>query len=667
MAAELTRKRKSRSLTTILATAFILLSVVTLCISSIIQIGSYLGTQQEAIKGQQGLIAKDAMNKVSDFIAAKQRLLVTATWLGDIGSGDRARREQLLSGLLAAEPYFRNMVYQNAAGRIVVSVSRISRSDTQRFIGALTSDIAAGMRQTDVYISDVYIENLTGEPMAVISILDKNVFKEVQGILIVELNLKFMWDLIDTIKVGDTGKGSVYVVDRQGRLIAFRDTTRVLKGEYVTHLAAVAEFIRSRDVTGELSIWNYRGITGEDVVGTYMPLGSPDWAVVTELPVGDAYRAVIHSTFISVGTTLAMAIIAGIIGIILARRLSVPLVKLTATAAAIASGDNALEARVAGSREVNALGEAFNSMTTQLRSKAESFRAANQGLTEIIGTSRDIVSGLNTTAKEIEAAAQEQTTASNEHASGITEVSATLQELTITARQITNNVGELVLSSEEAMRTLKAGMQKLIAAGTLLEDAGVISRANSAQIGELGKRSMLINEMVELIREVANKTNILSINASIEASRSGEAGSGFSVVAAEIRELSKETIESAKKADKAAKDIQDFLNSIIVSSGNESAKVQESGSTVREISTAMGEVVSKINSNYSFTQKIDVSIKQQETGSVQAAETMRQMAEISRQSAENARQTLAAVKDIVRQAAGLENAIGKFRPEVSNA
>jgi methyl-accepting chemotaxis protein len=139
------------------------------------------------------------------------------------------------------------------------------------------------------------------------------------------------------------------------------------------------------------------------------------------------------------------------------------------------------------------------------------------------------------------------------------------------------------------------------------------------------------------------------------------------VVAAEIRELSKETIESAKKADKAAKDIQAFLNSIVVSSGKESAKVQEGGATVKEISTAMGEVVSKINSNYSFTQKIDVSIKQQETGSVQAAETMRQMAEISRQSAENARQTLAAVKDIVRQAAGLEGAIGKFRPDDANA
>jgi methyl-accepting chemotaxis protein len=287
----------------------------------------------------------------------------------------------------------------------------------------------------------------------------------------------------------------------------------------------------------------------------------------------------------------------------------------------------------------------------------------NEILREIVTSSKDIVVNLNSSSKEIEAAAQEQTSASNENASGITEVSATLQELTITAKQISTNVGELVFSSEETVKLLKDSEKLLLDTVSQLDDVGAISRNNTTQINELGKRSVLINEMVELIKEVANKTNILSINASIEASRSGEAGAGFSVVAAEIRELSKETIESAKKADIAAKEIKDFLNSIIISSENESGKVLGSGKTVKSVFEKVGNIVSKINNNYSFTQKIDVSIKQQENGSIQASETMRQMAEIARQSAETARQTLSAVKDIVAFSQELEKIVNKARTE----
>ncbi len=351
----------------------------------------------------------------------------------------------------------------------------------------------------------------------------------------------------------------------------------------------------------------------------------------------------------------------------MSRTITNPLKQITDAASRIAKGELDLKVAVATGGEVATLAVAFNSMTEQLRNKMEGVRKMNEMLGDVVSASKGIIVNLNSSAKEIEAASQEQTSASNEHASGITEVSATLQELTITAKQITGNVGELVFSSEETVKLLKASEKQLLETVSQLDDVGAISKNNATQINELGKRSVIINEMVELIKEVANKTNILSINASIEASRSGEAGAGFSVVAAEIRELSKETIESAKKADIAAKEIKDFLNSIIISSENESGKVLGSGKTVRDVFENVGSVVSKINNNYGFTQKIDVSIKQQENGSIQAAETMRQMAEIARQSAETARQTLAAAKDIVSYGAELEKTVSAARTEDMSA
>jgi methyl-accepting chemotaxis protein len=359
---------------------------------------------------------------------------------------------------------------------------------------------------------------------------------------------------------------------------------------------------------------------------------------------------------------LLLVLVLGIITfIVLNIFLARPLNRITVTASRISEGDVDLQAEGSNQREIETLANAFNTMTSRLKDKAEGFKRNNDTLTEIIAKAKEIIMRLNSSTQEIEAATQEQTSGANQHASGITEVSATLEELTITARQITKNVGELVFSSEEVIKFLQENEKNLMQTVSQLDEVGKISMNNASSIGELGKRSVLINEMVELIKEVANKTNILSINASIEASRSGEAGAGFSVVAAEIRELSKETIESAKKADKAAKEIQDFLNTIIITSENESRKVMDSGRIVKGIYDNIEAIVSRINNNYTFTQKIDVSIKQQETGSSQAAETMKQMAEIARQSAEIARQTLGAVRDIVGFSKELELTVTRVK------
>jgi methyl-accepting chemotaxis protein len=288
-------------------------------------------------------------------------------------------------------------------------------------------------------------------------------------------------------------------------------------------------------------------------------------------------------------------------------------------------------------------------------------------MTEIVMKAKEIIAALNAGAAEIEAASQEQTSGATEHASGLTEVSATIQELSATAKQITANVNELVVASGEVISLLGNSEKDLLGTVTRLEEVGKSSRRNSEEIGELGQRSALINEMVDLIKEVANKINILSINASIEASRSGEAGSGFSVVAAEIRELSKETLSSAKNVEKAARDITMFLDSIVVASESEAENVVESGRTVKDIYEKMEQVVGKVNNNYTFTQKIDASTRQQETGSRQAADTMRQMAEISRQTAETARQIAEAVKEIVRMGEELNGVVHKITPEEDTA
>ncbi len=111
----------------------------------------------------------------------------------------------------------------------------------------------------------------------------------------------------------------------------------------------------------------YTGINGTRVIGAYAPLGTPNWAVVTELPWQEAYQPVFQVIAVSIGIILLMAVLAGLAGVLIARRLAVPLVDLTKTASRIAGGEMQLQATPTGSQEIASLATAFNSMTAQLR------------------------------------------------------------------------------------------------------------------------------------------------------------------------------------------------------------------------------------------------------------------------------------------------------------
>jgi GAF domain-containing protein/HAMP domain-containing protein len=359
------KPKTSRSLMATLAIAFLALSVVVLFIAGSLQIYLYFQTQREIAAGQQQLIAQDAANTVTSFTQEKFSLLEAAVRFGHPAAASPAEQKQVLENLLGLEPAFRHLVLFDIQEQELIKVSRLSLSASRSLTDRVGTLLFAQVKQGDRYVGSVYVDDVTSEPMVIMAVPATNVFGDFQGTLVAEVNLKFMWDLVGRLEIGQTGLA--YVVDRQGNLIAFSDIARVLRGEDVTHLREVDEFIHSFAPVDETGANMSSGINGTTIVGTYVPLGTPDWAVVTELPVGEAYREVIRSAVISAGVILAVALLAGLIGVYVARRLAVPLRDLTETAVQIAGGETGLQAAIAGPAEVVSLARAFNSMTAQLR------------------------------------------------------------------------------------------------------------------------------------------------------------------------------------------------------------------------------------------------------------------------------------------------------------
>jgi len=365
MSGQSRKPRPPRSLRTTLAIAFVLLSIFVLLITSGIQAFFAIQTQQEIIVSNQQIIAQEAANRVALFLEEKISTLEAVAKTGDPLYASQEEKKLFLSRLVGLDPAIQQAMMLDWQGRELAGISRVSQAASVQLAQRIGSDVIQQVQETGRYIGPVYVDEKTHEPMTVLAVAITNILGEFRGILVAEVNLKFMWELVDRLSVGETGRA--YVVDRQGNLIAFGDISRVLRGENVAHLREVAEFIRSSASFDETGAGISQGIVGDPVVSTYVPLETPDWAVVTELPILEAYRPIIRTTAIAGTFLLVMAMIAWGGGTYLARRLSAPLLDLTTVAGRIAGGEIHLQAAREGPAEVITLADAFNRMTAQLR------------------------------------------------------------------------------------------------------------------------------------------------------------------------------------------------------------------------------------------------------------------------------------------------------------
>lgn len=357
------------SLRALLAIAFFLLSAVVLIVSGGLQIAYNYQTQRNVVFNQQQLIAQEAATAVKDFIEDKFSVLETAVKLGNIADVPAEEQERILGNALGFQPSFRQLALFDANSQLVSQSSRLVQARSDVFASQIVEQVFTEARQTERYISPVTIDSESSEPLVIIAVPIYSRLGDFEGLLAAELNLKFMWDLVDQLEVGETGYA--YVVNEQGDLLAFADTARVLKGENLVHLPEVSHFVEGEiepDHDPELSL----GINGETTAQAFVALGSPDWAVFTEIPAAEAFQPVTQSTIVSAVVVLVAALLSGVVGVSIARRLVRPLLELTETAVQIAEGNINLEASAKGNLEVNQLSTAFNNMTARLRDSIDS-------------------------------------------------------------------------------------------------------------------------------------------------------------------------------------------------------------------------------------------------------------------------------------------------------
>jgi methyl-accepting chemotaxis protein len=362
---EAKKGRNFRSLTVTLAVAFLTLSLAVLMIASSLEIYFNLQTQEKVVDNQLQLIAENSANTVESFIQEKFSILEATASLSNLGVSQQGQQKLVMDKLLGLEPSFRQIILLEPQGQELARVSRMSNLAPSEFSDESMSDMLSQLGQGKTYISPVYIDGITSEPMVIMAVPVTNVFGDLKGVLAAEVNLKFMWDLVGRIKIGDSG--FAYVIDRDGDLLAFGDISRVLKGEKLSYLDEVNEFVHGNEQVHNSQAETSIGIKGISVVTTHVHLENPDWAVVVELPVQEAYQSVTQGIIISALIMLLSLFLAIVAGTYLSRRITKPIIRLRDASVKIGEGKLDTQIEIVSKNEIGDLARAFSQMIEDLK------------------------------------------------------------------------------------------------------------------------------------------------------------------------------------------------------------------------------------------------------------------------------------------------------------
>ncbi len=250
------------------------------------------------------------------------------------------------------------------------------------------------------------------------------------------------------------------------------------------------------------------------------------------------------ATVIARAVLLAVAVLAGcmIAGYLLARMLSVPLERLTAAAAGVAGGDLRQEVRTPGADEIAGLGRSFQTM-------AESLRGLLRELSGVAGR-------VDGEGREILASAAKQAAMASQQAAAINETSTTVAEIAQTAKAATDQADRVIAVAQRSEELSVDGRKVVEEAVAAIMSLGEQVRAIAKAMNDLTRRTQQIGDIVATVKELAEQSNLLALNAAIEASRAGEHGRGFSVVAMEMGKLAEQSRAAAGQVRSMLADVE---------------------------------------------------------------------------------------------------------------
>ncbi len=280
---------------------------------------------------------------------------------------------------------------------------------------------------------------------------------------------------------------------------------------------------------------------------------------------------------------------------------------------------------------------------------------------------RDLVENINSTTVHVASAAQETqataihlTDASEHQAQQITEVSTAITEMAGSIEQVSQNAGQSSEVAKQSVQLAAEGNDAVKDAITGMDTIREHIQETSKRIKRLGESSQEIGDIVELINDIAEQTNILSLNAAIQATMAGEAGRGFAVVADEVQRLAERSGNATKQIDALVRTIQSDTNEAISSMEKSTAGVVSGAKLTQDAGAALVQIETVSNQLASLIDNISDAAKQQAHAAVSTSNSMNVIQEITMQTSTGTNESAASIGRLLDLTNDLRKSVSGF-------
>ncbi len=398
----------------------------------------------------------------------------------------------------------------------------------------------------------------------------------------------------------------------------------------------------------------YRGevsILGEQYFSAYDPIKNAQGDTIGALFVGvkksDYFKSFYRMVTIITVCAVFLFVVVGAITLLITRRMFVPLNTMVKAIDEFSNGNLSYTVQKSSNDEIGDMAQSLGKMTTNLRRIVGQISASTAS---VAGSSSE----LSSTSDNMNNGAQQLSTQTEQVVSAMGEVSRTIMDMAknaTMAADASRNASETAAQGKKIVDTTAEDMLKI---------AQTVQEASST-IEELGKSSAQIGEIVTVINGIADQTNLLALNAAIEAARAGEQGRGFAVVADEVRKLAERTSQATQDIAQRITAIQTAAGESVDAMKRGSDKVDQGVELAKQASVSLDSIVQASTNAMDMVQRIAAATEQQSAATEEVTQNMEGISGITKQFSSSMSQIKVSAAELDKLAIGLKDAAAYFK------